>query len=181
MKRFQCHKQVNAAPITHIDGTKLLLQADDGEGVVPIAVSMEFIERHKPKPGDYFVEYEDGYTSISPASAFESGYAEIGEDADAPSGPAPVRGVMPVMRAKMYVQDIDKQFDGQETVTMAAVARDTAYPEDGSDEDNTYAKFSPSGRLTLTIANPALLGAIDPEKRYYLDFTEAPPKPAPVG
>lgn len=51
----------------------------------------------------------------------------------------------------------------------APVAAKT-YPTDGSDEDNTYAKFSPAGELTLTIANPALLGKIEPGTKFYLDF-----------
>jgi len=29
-------------------------------------------------PGDYYVVYEDGYKSISPAKAFEEGYTLIG-------------------------------------------------------------------------------------------------------
>lgn len=80
---------------------------------------------------------------------------------------------MPVfMRAKMRVQKVER-FDGSDRVTMCAVARKDAYPADGSDEDNTYAKFSPSGELTLSIANPALVGQIEPGKAYYLDFTPA--------
>lgn len=46
-------------------------------------------------------------------------------------------------------------------------------PADGSDEDNTYAKFSPTGELTLSIANPALLGKIEPGQKFYLDLTAA--------
>jgi hypothetical protein len=30
--------------------------------------------KHAPHVGGYFVQYEDGYTSFSPAEAFESGY-----------------------------------------------------------------------------------------------------------
>lgn len=73
-----------------------------------------------------------------------------------------------VMRAKMQVSEV-RRFQGQDTVTMNAVAR-SGYPEDGSDEDNSYAKFSPSGTLSLTIANPTLLGKIQPGQKFYLDF-----------
>lgn len=76
------------------------------------------------------------------------------------------------MRAKMQVQEV-KRFQGGDTVKMTAVARSSAYPADGSDEDNTYAKFSPSGSLELTIANPALLGKLEPGQKFYLDFTPA--------
>ncbi len=54
------------------------------------------------------------------------------------------------------------------------MARSSAYPEDGSDEDNTYAKFSPQGDCTITVANPALLGKLTVGQKYYVDFTEAP-------
>lgn len=61
----------------------------------------------------------------------------------------------------------------QETVVMYAVSRSGNYPADGSDENNTYAKFSPSGRLELTIANPELMGQFTVGEEYYLDFTLA--------
>lgn len=75
------------------------------------------------------------------------------------------------MRAKMQVSKVER-FDGSDRITCNAVAA-KSYPSDGSDEDNTYAKFSPSGELTLTIANPALLGKIEPGRKFYLDFTLA--------
>ncbi len=75
------------------------------------------------------------------------------------------------MRAKMQVQKVER-FHGSDRVSMTAVAAKT-YPADGSDEDNTYAKFSPAGELSLTIANPALLGVIQPGQKFYLDFTSA--------
>jgi hypothetical protein len=75
------------------------------------------------------------------------------------------------MRAKMQVNKVER-FAGSDRITCNAVAA-SAYPADGSDEDNTYAKFSPAGELTLTIANPALLGKIEPGQKYYLDFTPA--------
>lgn len=76
------------------------------------------------------------------------------------------------MRAKMSVNRVER-WDGADKVTMVAVARSSGYPTDGSDEDNTYAKFSPQGELTLTIANPALIGKIEPGQKFYLDFVPA--------
>jgi len=76
------------------------------------------------------------------------------------------------MRAKMQISKVER-FAGADRITGNAVCRSGAYPEDGSDEDNTYAKFSPQGELTLTIANPALLGRIEPGQKFYLDFTKA--------
>jgi hypothetical protein len=75
------------------------------------------------------------------------------------------------MRAKFQVSKVER-FPGQDRITCNAVAAKSS-PADGSDEDNTYAKFSPSGELSLTIANPALIGMIEPGQKYYLDFTPA--------
>lgn len=75
------------------------------------------------------------------------------------------------MRAKMQVQSVER-FDGSDNVTMFAVTS-KPFDAEGNSEDNTYAKFSPSGELKLTIANPRLLGKIEPGKKFYLDFTPA--------
>lgn len=77
-----------------------------------------------------------------------------------------------VMRAKMKINHIDRRHEGQETLYLNPVAAGR-YPEDGSDENNTFAKFSPSGMLSLTVANPALLGKFSEGEEYYLDFTKA--------
>ncbi len=75
------------------------------------------------------------------------------------------------MRAKMVVLEVNR-FQGSDRVKMSAVAA-KSYPGDGSDEDNTYAKFSPSGSLELSIANPTLIGKIEPGQKFYIDFTPA--------
>lgn len=83
---------------------------------------------------------------------------------------------MSAMRAKFKINHIDRRNidNGFETLYFNPVARSDRYPEDGSDENNTYAKFSPSGMLSLTIANPALIGKFQEGETYYLDFTKAP-------
>ncbi|MCM2399795.1 hypothetical protein NBH20_01390 [Rhizobium sp. S153] len=78
----------------------------------------------------------------------------------------------PDMRAKMRITEVNR-FEGSDRIKMVAVARPSGYPSDGSDEDNTYAKFTPQGELTITVNNPALLGKYEPGKRFYLDFTPA--------
>lgn len=78
---------------------------------------------------------------------------------------------MPAMRAKLQIGSIT-QHGTSETVAFHAVAA-SSYPADGSDEDNTFAKFSPSATLSITIANPALLGQFKPGQKFYADFTEA--------
>lgn len=59
-----------------------------------------------------------------------------------------------------------------EDLAFSPVCRSTAYPEDGSDENNTFAKFSPSGSFALSVRNPALLGAIKQGDTFYVDFTK---------
>lgn len=80
---------------------------------------------------------------------------------------------MIAMRAKMKINHIDNRNreHGQQTLYMNPVSRSDGYREDGSDENNTFAKFSPSGMLSLTIANPALLDQFIEGETYYLDFT----------
>ena len=86
---------------------------------------------------------------------------------------------MSTMRAKFQVGFVQEHFYGpghgksQETLTMHAVAA-SKYPEDGSDEDNTYAKFSPGANLSINIANPALFGQFKVGDKFYVDFSPAP-------
>lgn len=75
----------------------------------------------------------------------------------------------PKMRAKVTLTEVNL-FQESDRIKMVPVCRST-YPSDGSDEDNTFAKFSPSGSFELTIANPALVGQFRPGQKYYVDFT----------
>lgn len=77
---------------------------------------------------------------------------------------------MPAMRAKLKIASVTNH-GVCETLRFHAVAAN-GYPEDGSDEDNTYAKWSPNASLEITIANPALLEKFKPGETYYVDFTE---------
>lgn len=85
---------------------------------------------------------------------------------------------MTTMRAKFQVGFVQEHFSGpdksksQETLCMHAVAA-SKYPEDGSDEDNTYARFSPGANLSINIANPALWGQFKTGDKFYVDFTPA--------
>ena len=76
------------------------------------------------------------------------------------------------MRAKMKVLEV-KKGDGWELLTFAAVCKSDGYPADGSDENNTFAKWTPTADLTMNVNNPALFGKINEGEEYYLDFTRA--------
>lgn len=86
-------------------------------------------------------------------------------------------------RCKVYVESVkltgtDGKTHTGEEVQMRAVQGDKVskgYPTDGSDEDNTYAKFSPSADFRLYVANPHLFGQFKPGQKYYIDMTPAEP------
>lgn len=81
------------------------------------------------------------------------------------------------MRAKLRVGSVFPYRDPEsgetisETVNFHGVAKSGAYPADGSDEDNTFAKFSPSASFQILVANPALFGGFEPGDTFYVDFT----------
>lgn len=89
LPKYQCHKKVWALKIKCIaldtDVAKELNRETDGsallefenENYAPMKVDHAYISKHKPEIGGYYVSYEDGYKSFSPADAFESGYTLI--------------------------------------------------------------------------------------------------------
>lgn len=85
LPEFQSIKRVRAARIIGIItgtpdakiGDKVALLIDiDGLGF-PYGVSGQWFAFHKPEIGGYLVQSEGGYTSYSPAKAFEDGYARL--------------------------------------------------------------------------------------------------------
>ena len=83
------------------------------------------------------------------------------------------------MRAKLQVGSVFPNRNSQtgepvsETLRFHGVAKRGCYPSDGSDEDNTFAKWSPSVNLEIQITNPALFGKFEPGQKFYVDFTPA--------
>lgn len=85
MPRYKCHKEVWALKIhalepDHLPGEETagglkVVPAD--AGFAPFLVSREYVQKHKPEMGGYYVVYADGYKSYSPAKAFEDGYARV--------------------------------------------------------------------------------------------------------
>ena len=80
MPKYECHKKVWALKIAQIfladnnEGAELTPEED---GYAPFMVSQEYIDKHKPEVGGYYVVYADGYKSFSPAKAFEDGYSPV--------------------------------------------------------------------------------------------------------
>jgi hypothetical protein len=90
MPQYQCHKKVWALKIKAIehnpnpDATGRSASSSYGAFLTPsepgygaFEVDASFMCKHNPQVGGYYVVYEDGYKSYSPAEAFEGGYAPL--------------------------------------------------------------------------------------------------------
>ena len=76
LPRWRCHKLVDAdriEEIIHADGAVTLTLSEGAQ----IVVTKAWDRRHRPKVGGYFVRYDDGYESYSPAEAFDAGYTRV--------------------------------------------------------------------------------------------------------
>jgi len=78
---YQCHKKVRAAKITEIESHE-----SDGRGSHTMIfgeisgskfLTDDWAARFKPEVGGYYVVRDDGYTSFSPAEAFEEAFSLI--------------------------------------------------------------------------------------------------------
>ena len=83
------------------------------------------------------------------------------------------------MRAKLVISNVESfpKDDQQvaefksERITFRAVYRNEGYSEDGADENNTYAIFTPMFDATMTLNNPALIGQYKIGDTFYVNFT----------
>lgn len=82
LPKYVCHKEVRALKITSVEWVsteqRYMLHFGDS-GFEPVAVSKEWVDAKGPRAGWYYVQYDDGYTSASPAKAFEEGYTAAPE------------------------------------------------------------------------------------------------------
>ena len=81
MPKYQCHKKVWALKIagiarSNVPGSAAMIIPED-RGYAAFPVSNEYMEKHRPTVGGYYVVYDDGYKSFSPAKAFEEGYTKL--------------------------------------------------------------------------------------------------------
>lgn len=82
MPRYVCDKEfsdpekkeVGALKIAAVIGDQIRFQ---DEGYSPIAVGGDYIEKHKPEHGGYYIAYEDGHAGYGPEEAFDRGYALV--------------------------------------------------------------------------------------------------------
>ncbi len=74
-----------------------------------------------------------------------------------------------MVRAKFQVSSITKHSYGPATTILLY-----AQCADSIEENKRFAKYTPSGRLELTVDNPPAQEFFELGKSYYLDFTEVP-------
>lgn len=88
MPKYQSHKKVWALKIKSIvrdgegenresDGSAIVIPEEDGYS--PFRVEADYLRKHQPHVGGYYVVYKDGYKSFSPADVFEEGNTLIKE------------------------------------------------------------------------------------------------------
>lgn len=119
MTTFQCFKRVQAFKIHDIarstDGGAATLYATPGVSTGSggaMGVSAEYMAKHKPVPGGYYVRYADGYESYSPAKAFEEGYRPL--DAIEAS-----MQVQELSTARVRMEDLDAAIASEHYFTAA--------------------------------------------------------------
>ena len=86
LPKYKCHKEVWALKIKNIirdgegedretDGSAMIIPEESM--YAPFEVDHEYMHKHKPEIGGYYVVYKGGYKSYSPADVFEDGYSKI--------------------------------------------------------------------------------------------------------
>ena len=89
MPKYKCHKEIWALQIKSIeydrdqaidenrdtDGSAMITPAEDG--YAPFRVDHNYVRKHEPYVGGFYVVYKDGYKSFSPEDAIRDGYTWI--------------------------------------------------------------------------------------------------------
>lgn len=84
MPSYRSHKRVWALKIAKVhvdeDGQGVALQFENPRFAMRALTSSQLEHKPTPEAGMYFVQYEGGYFSFSPADAFESGYTSTDDE-----------------------------------------------------------------------------------------------------
>jgi hypothetical protein len=73
LAQYQSIKRVLAGEITEVVEYGCYVKGGDGTAVLR-EFAPNMTSRYQPKVGDFWVIYDDGYASLSPAKAFNEGY-----------------------------------------------------------------------------------------------------------
>lgn len=60
-----------------------------------------------------------------------------------------------------------------EEIKMHCVCGNQPFGPNGESEDNSFARWSPSGNLNITVTNPNLFGKFVAGQKFYIDMTPA--------
>lgn len=77
LPRYKCHKIVRAAKILWISGNFAHIRMHFEKPYDPFVVRRQWWIEKNAQVGGYYVIYDYGYASFSPAKAFEEGYTRI--------------------------------------------------------------------------------------------------------
>ena len=80
------------------------------------------------------------------------------------------------VRAKFWVKSVQHHHNHDPKAVCAEVELAPCYgtyPGGDSEENKSFAKYTPAGEISLTITNPAAIEAFELGKAYYIDFTPA--------
>lgn len=88
MPAYKSHKTVWALKIASVVPDESAPSGSEGSVILafenplfaPRRMGEDYAKKHNPQAGGYYVQYQDGYESFSPAEAFESGYAPVGAE-----------------------------------------------------------------------------------------------------
>lgn len=131
LPKYKSHKTVAAAKIIGLedDDTVLVLEITGQAEPSRVIMSVDWLVRNKPVVGGYYVVYNDGYASFSPAKAFEEGYTALAQH-------VPAVGELTIPEAMIRAKDIiavpDQLFDTNTarrllTGLLAALQRSRCY------------------------------------------------------
>jgi hypothetical protein len=74
LKPYTSHKKVRAAEITSVSEVKDGMVHLTFAGTLTLPWAEQMFHRYMPVPGDFFLQYDDGYVSVSPRKQFLDGY-----------------------------------------------------------------------------------------------------------
>lgn len=138
LPRYRSHKHVWALKIARVEqaaadqkavhrGGDWLIVPED-ERYAPFVVGhTDYVLKHNPQPGGYYVQYADGYVSYSPAKAFEEGYTRIEPGSDkVPANSVPANSPeplfadgVPVNSPAAHRQELERVLVGAAGQTLA--------------------------------------------------------------
>jgi len=74
------------------------------------------------------------------------------------------------MIAKFELVSVKPQSASAEELVFRAVTN-KPFDADGASDDNTFARWTPSGELKMNVQNPQLVGQFKVGQKFYLNFT----------